>query len=365
MVKVGELIVEFKVKDTGSKELKSIQNQVKSFGSATQIAIGNIAAQAFLTLTDYAQEAFDTYSTGIGVTEGFNALAEDQEGLLNDLQEATNNEVAALDLMKTANVGLMAEMTPDQLIDVAAASEQLAEVMGVDVTKAFNDLVTGIARGSPRILDNLGIFVMGEQAVEDYADELGVAVDEMDRVDKQTAIMNIALDKAAEIQGIVSDSTTDLGDKVNQARASFNDMTNSLGRALAPAFLGITEIVNNYVIPAVEDIMGVVEKFVNFLDSVGFFKILDSIAGFIGQGISNIVGGIGGVFDFLTPTRSMGFGGSGGGGGGMGNVPNVTQYVTVNATGTQPSPEISSIWGDAMLRSLTPSTYVSTGGFYK
>ena len=353
MAKVGELIVEFKVKDTGSKQLKNIENQVKSFGSATQIALGNIAAQAFLTLTDYASEAFETYTTGIGVTEGFNALVDDQEGLLNDLQDATNNEVAALDLMRVANVGLMAEMTPDQLVDVAAASEQLAEVMGVDVTKAFSDLVTGIARASPRILDNLGIFVRGEQAVEDYADELGIAVDEMDRVDKQTAVMNIALDKAAEIQDVVGDSSSDLGDKVNQARASFNDMTNSLGAALAPAFLGITEIVNNYVIPAVEDIIGVVEKFVTFLDSVGFFKILDAIGGILGQGISNIISGISGVFEFLTP------------GGGATTNNNVTQYVTVNATGGQPSPEISSIWGDAMLRSLTPSTYVSTGGFYK
>ena len=52
------------------------------------------------------------------------------------------------------------------LINVARSR---GAAMGLTLTQAFNDIVTGLGRESALILDNLGITIKVEQVMQDYA----------------------------------------------------------------------------------------------------------------------------------------------------------------------------------------------------
>ena len=154
-------------------------------------------AGAFSTL----KNSFDELAAGVG------ANADD---MLSALRTASNGMINDMSLVQSANRALLlgvadsaGEMT--QLLQVAMVRGQ---AMGLSAEQAFNDIVTGIGRMSPLILDNLGIVTGGEKVFNDYAEAIGKAADELTDAEKKQALLNSVVASSAGIVETAADSAT-------------------------------------------------------------------------------------------------------------------------------------------------------------
>ena len=77
--------------------------------------------------------------------------------MVSTLRTASQGTIADTDLMLSANKAMMLGVTAnsDQMANLLQIAALRGRAMGEDVTKAFNDIVVGIGRMSPRILENL------------------------------------------------------------------------------------------------------------------------------------------------------------------------------------------------------------------
>jgi hypothetical protein len=106
-----------------------------------------------------------------------------------------------MDLMLSANRAKMLHVTDDynelgRLLEVATAR---GRAMGLTTQQAFNDLVTGIGRISPPILDNLGILTGGEATFKAYAESIGKAGQELSDIEKRQALVNKVLEESVAV----------------------------------------------------------------------------------------------------------------------------------------------------------------------
>ena len=160
-------------------------------------AIGALKGAADLTVAGASAQqtrmAFEQLARSAGTTG---------DALMTALRSASGGEISDLNLQLAANRA--------QLLGVADSAQEFstlmeiardrAQKMGITTTQAFNDLVTGLGRGSPLILDNLGITVNLTEANAAYAASLHKSADALTDTEKKQALINAVLrDGAASI----------------------------------------------------------------------------------------------------------------------------------------------------------------------
>ncbi len=153
--------------------------------------------------------------------------------MLSRLRQASGGAVGDLSLMLSANRAMMLGVTRDaetmgRLLEVAAAR---GRALGLSTEQAFSDIVTGIGRMSPLILDNLGIVVGGEQAFDRYAASLNKTAAQLSEVEKKQFLVNKVIADGANLPGV-----TPLGQE--QMSAATENLKASLGRAFMGSFAG-------------------------------------------------------------------------------------------------------------------------------
>lgn len=129
------------------------------------------------------RDAFDTTAAGVGASSA---------SMLASIRTASGGMIADTDLMLAANRAMMlgvadssAEM--GELLEVAAVR---GRAMGLTTSQAFNDLVTGLGRMSPMILDNLGIVTGGEAVFTAYAASIGKTAEALTDAERKQALFN-------------------------------------------------------------------------------------------------------------------------------------------------------------------------------
>lgn len=115
----------------------------------------------------------------------------DVVGNVNRLREASLGTVDDLNLMLASNRAFLLGVVNDvdslqQLMSVAAGR---ARAMGVSTQSAFADLLLGIGRESKRILDNIGIVLDLEKALDRYAVTVGKTANQLDELERKQAII--------------------------------------------------------------------------------------------------------------------------------------------------------------------------------
>ena len=188
------------VGDTG----KVAEGGVKGFGASLSSVIGTAAmvAGAIAGVSVAIKEVIEAAKEGAAfqrMEEASASLARsldaDMSDILDALREASLGMVSDFDLMQAASRAMMLGVSADseqlaQLMEVAALR---GRAMGLSTTQAFNDIVTGIGRASPLILDNLGIVVDAEGKYQDYAEAIGKTAEELTKAEKTQALLNGAL----------------------------------------------------------------------------------------------------------------------------------------------------------------------------
>ena len=163
------------------------------------------------------------------------AAGQSGDKILNALRGASGGMITDADLLLSANKAMMLgvadsaeEMTA--LLDVARARGQ---AMGLSVSEAFDNIVTGLGRGSALILDNLGIVVDAATANEEYARSIGKVASQLSEQEKKQALVNAVMQQS---KGLTTAAPTGPGAAAAQANVARQNAQVVTGDFFAPVF---------------------------------------------------------------------------------------------------------------------------------
>lgn len=232
-------------KDNATSALK----QVDSSLAGLQGSIGTLVKGAGLVglaagLLEVGKAAFALGREAAGVERlraSFDDLAvgvgQSSEAMLSAMRAASSGTISDASLILSANKAMLlgvadsaGEMT--QLIEVASAR---GRAMGLSTEQAFSDLVTGIGRMSPMILDNLGIVTGGEKVFDDYAASLGRTAESLTDVERKQALLNKVVVESADMVANMAESGDDAATSFARMDTAAANAKQALGELFAPA----------------------------------------------------------------------------------------------------------------------------------
>lgn len=246
-------------------ETKAAFGEVKSgISSLTGALAGFGIGLSAVGIARFSAEAVKLAASAMPIEQAFNSMAsslgQNADSMLADLQRISKGAIDQTALMTAANTAMLlggktlASELPT-LLEVARAG---SIALGQDMQFMFQSIITGIARQSPLILDNLGIVVDLETANRNYAASLGITVEAMTEAQKQQALLNDILRVAPDyIASVGAESTTaaeqiktlaaattefktawgellleiGVGDALSNAATAMRDLTDEVGRA--------------------------------------------------------------------------------------------------------------------------------------
>ena len=174
------------------------------------LAVAGVAAFAFKEAIDLTEEGEEIER----VQNQFQTLA-DQAGingneLKDGMEKAAGGLVDTNTLLQVANKSIIAMgASAQQLPQIMTLARQATQVFGGDLTSNFQNITQAISTGNTRMLKHYGIVVDTTKAVQAYAAQNGIAVNEISQAGKQQAIMNAVLEKGQEaFKGVNTDTMT-------------------------------------------------------------------------------------------------------------------------------------------------------------
>lgn len=181
------------------------------------------------------------------VAASFNDLAasagDSADAMLSAMRDASAGTIADYDLMLSANRAMMLGVadSAEELSRLMEIARRRGQAMGITSAKAFNDIVTGLGRGSALILDNLGIVIDTSAAYGIYAAEIGKAANQLTEVEKKQALVNAAM-RDASTQGAAP-----IVNQFERMDAAVSNMKIAFADMFAPAVVAGAEAVANAV----------------------------------------------------------------------------------------------------------------------
>jgi hypothetical protein len=137
----------------------------------------------------------------------FNSLAQSAgttgDALMTALRAASGGEITDLNLQLSANRAIMLGVADSagEMATLMAIARDRAQNLGISAQQAFDDLIVGLGRASPEILDNLAIQVSAEEANKAYAASIGKTVEELTKQERTQALVSAVI---AQSQGAVA-----------------------------------------------------------------------------------------------------------------------------------------------------------------
>lgn len=119
------------------------------------IRFAELAGKALQKVKEFAAEGISMAETADGVIHAFQKL--DNPNLLQTLRKATKNTVDDIELMKAAIKARDFGIPLEDLGKYLSFAQLKAQQLDVSVQQMTDDIVTGLGRQSPQILDNLGL----------------------------------------------------------------------------------------------------------------------------------------------------------------------------------------------------------------
>jgi hypothetical protein len=147
-------------------------------------AINDMATQA--GQLQLVRTAFDNLAAGAG---------QSSDAMLASMRSASQGMVSDYDLILSANKAMMLGVadTGEELSALLEIARSRGAAMGLSLTQAFSDIVTGLGRESALILDNLGIVIDSQAAMDAYAKTLGTTADALDGAQRKQALLNAVM----------------------------------------------------------------------------------------------------------------------------------------------------------------------------
>jgi len=212
-------------------------NQTKNFSKMNQTMGGSsglVAAYATLAANVFAATAaFGALSRAAefeNLKKGLFELGA-QSGrtlsiMADGLREVTGGAISAEEAMRGAALGVSGGFGGEQLAGLAKIAKGASITLGRNLPDAFDRLTRGAIKLEPEILDELGIMVRLDDAVENYAAEIGKSAGALTQFERRQAFMNAILEQGEEKFGEIADAVDT--DPYSKLGATFGDLTKGI-----------------------------------------------------------------------------------------------------------------------------------------
>jgi len=166
---------------------------------------------------------------------------------MKKLQDATDGTMSKFDLFQQANNAMILGVTKnsDEMAEMFDIAQRLGEALGKDTALSVASLVEGIGRQSKQMLDNIGIMMSATDAYEAYAAKLNISADSLTDTQKKQAFLTATMDSARQKVAGLPEEIMTAEKAFQQLGASTEDAAASLGEALLPLLVPITELLKD------------------------------------------------------------------------------------------------------------------------
>lgn len=219
-----------------------------------------VAKKAF----EFGREGAELLRLRDAGTEVARQMGADMDEIVAKMHEASLGMVSDTDLIAAANKAMMLGVTSDadQLASLLQIAAFKARAMGMETGKAFEDIITGIGRLSPKILDNLGIILNAEGRYAEYAQATGRAVDSLSQMEKQQIVLNGVLAEGNKQLEAAGGLALDSAGKFEQYEAAMKNASDNMKMAFAP-------VLANDVVPGLVALASIMERITGLFDQQG------------------------------------------------------------------------------------------------
>ena len=187
------------------------------------------------------------------------SVGENGDKVIAKIQQITQGQVSMGEAASAAALALSAGMDLTQIAGLTEAATKASKALGRDLTDAMNRVFKGAAKVEPELLDELGIIVRVDDAVQKYAESLNKTASSLTAFERAQAFTNAIIDQSTSKYADIDVASQTSIKSFEQLSASVADIATQLGGLLAGA-LG----------PVVEFLTG---NFLNTLSLVGLLGV--------------------------------------------------------------------------------------------
>ena len=217
-------------KGVGQAGLSTAKGFSKQAGAITG---GLVPAYAVLAANVFAITAAFNALKGAAQVEvleaGFatlgNAVGRTSDLMASRLKDITDGAIATEQALKAAAAGFSAGFSIQEMEGLAEIAKGASIALGRDLGDALDRLIRGTAKLEPEILDELGIFIRLDDAVEKYASSLGKTANELTEAERRQAFLNEALEQGQKKFSLVNQSAD--VNVFNQVGSTFKELAES------------------------------------------------------------------------------------------------------------------------------------------
>jgi hypothetical protein len=213
-------------KDT-TRSFKSVTDQYDTFQKSVMGLGGAMVFQQAVTgvinLAKLGAEAKNVTAAFAGIKGSVD--------LLEQLRKSSKGAVPDLELMRSSLVGIDLGATNQQLKTFMDYARMESVRKGKDTLTTYNEILSGVLRGSTELLDNFGISITQlNLKVDELANKSGMAAGKLSELERRqlavkaaTELMSERLQKAGELP------MTD-AEKINSLSAAWDNLSVSIGK---------------------------------------------------------------------------------------------------------------------------------------
>lgn len=206
------------------------RNYKKLLATTTKVAAGITAATlAAKKAWDFAEEGAQVNRLELATTKLAATMDASMSNIVADIRSASLNTISEYEAMQAAGNAMMLGLGADseKLSNLMQIAAFRGRAMGLSTAQAFSDIVRGVGRLSPLILDNLGIVIDANSTYEAHALAVGKTTGELTSMEKRQALLNRVLAEGNVLMGQAGGLALDTAAAYERANAAWKDWWNS------------------------------------------------------------------------------------------------------------------------------------------
>ena len=209
---------------------KNFANLASSITNGIVPAYAVLAAQVFAVTAafQFLQEAANVRNLIVAQEEYGAITGVAYNRITKALQEATDGQLRFQEAAQATAIGTAAGLTGDQLVKLSEAAKNASFALGRDLTDSFNRLIRGVTKAEPELLDELGIILRLDPAIEAYKASIGATGRELNAFERSQAVANFTIEEAERKFGSIGQVIDEEALAVQKFMKAFDDLSNSI-----------------------------------------------------------------------------------------------------------------------------------------
>lgn len=206
------------------------------------------------------------------------SMGKDAETEFEKIRKASAGLIDNKSLTESANKALSLGIPLEKLSELMEIARAKSRDMGITTTQAFNDIATGIGRGSPLILDNLGLMLKLGDANERMAASLGKTVEQLTAKEQKMAILNATVDAGKEALERYNLEQLTTYERMQKLTATVENLRLVMGTVFIRVFAGVMGSLQGVAAASLKVTEGIVKIIEYAAKATDFFGITQGAA---------------------------------------------------------------------------------------